>query len=85
MLHTTDFVILSAVLFILGAMGVLLRRNAILLFMSVELMLNAINARLDAFNINSTDINSRIALRRSNTPIAPRINNTALKITKSVV
>jgi NADH-quinone oxidoreductase subunit K len=43
MLHTTDFVFLSAVLFILGALGVMLRRNAILLFMSVELMLNASN------------------------------------------
>ena len=50
MLHTTDFVILSAVLFILGAMGVLLRRNAILLFMSVELMLNASNLNFVAFN-----------------------------------
>ncbi len=49
MLHTTDFVILSAILFILGAMGVLLRRNAILLFMSVELMLNASNLALVAF------------------------------------
>jgi NADH-quinone oxidoreductase subunit K len=49
MLHTTDFVILSAVLFILGTMGVLLRRNAILLFMSVELMLNASNLALVAF------------------------------------
>jgi NADH-quinone oxidoreductase subunit K len=49
MLHTTDFVILSAVLFVLGAMGVLLRRNAILLFMSVELMLNASNLALVAF------------------------------------
>ena len=49
MLHTTDFVILSAVLFVLGAMGVLLRRNAFLLFMSVELMLNASNLALVAF------------------------------------
>ena len=49
MLHTTDFVLLSAVLFILGAMGVLLRKNAILLFMSVELMLNASNLALVAF------------------------------------
>ncbi len=43
------YVILSAVLFILGAMGVLLRRNAILVFMSVELMLNAANLALVAF------------------------------------
>jgi NADH-quinone oxidoreductase subunit K len=43
------FVLLSAVLFMLGAMGVLLRRNAILIFMSVELMLNAGNVALVAF------------------------------------
>ena len=43
------FVLLSAVLFMLGAMGVLLRRNAILIFMSVELMLNASNLALAAF------------------------------------
>jgi NADH-quinone oxidoreductase subunit K len=49
MLHTTDFVFLSAVLFIMGALGVMLRRNAILLFMSVELMLNASNLALVAF------------------------------------
>lgn len=49
MVQTEAFVMLSAVLFILGAMGVLLRRNAILLFMSVELMLNAANLALVAF------------------------------------
>lgn len=49
MLQIEWFVMLSAVLFILGAMGVLLRRNAILLFMSVELMLNAGNLALVAF------------------------------------
>lgn len=43
------YVILSAILFIMGAMGVLLRRNAILIFMSVELMLNASNLALAAF------------------------------------
>lgn len=43
------YVLLSAILFIMGAMGVLLRRNAILVFMSVELMLNAGNLALAAF------------------------------------
>ena len=43
------FVLLSSILFIMGAMGVLLRRNAILIFMSVELMLNAANLALAAF------------------------------------
>ncbi|GIL11715.1 MAG: NADH-quinone oxidoreductase subunit NuoK [Chloroflexi bacterium] len=49
MVQIEAYVILSAVLFILGAMGVLLRRNAILVFMSVELMLNAANLALVAF------------------------------------
>lgn len=43
------FVMLAVVLFVLGVMGVLLRRNAILIFMSVELMLNAANLALVAF------------------------------------
>ncbi len=46
---TELYVVLSAVLFVMGAMGVLLRRNAILVFMSVELMLNAGNLALVAF------------------------------------
>jgi len=40
---------LSAVLFTLGAMGVLIRRNAIVIFMSVELMLNSANLAFVAF------------------------------------
>jgi NADH-quinone oxidoreductase subunit K len=43
------FVILSAVLFIMGVLGVLIRRNAIMIFMSVELMLNSANLALVAF------------------------------------
>ena len=41
---------LSAILFTLGVAGVLLRRNAIILFMCIELMLNAVNLSLVAFN-----------------------------------
>jgi len=40
---------LSAILFSLGALGVLIRRNAIIIFMSVELMLNAANLLFVAF------------------------------------
>jgi NADH-quinone oxidoreductase subunit K len=40
---------LSAILFTIGAMGVLIRRNAIVIFMSVELMLNAANLAFVAF------------------------------------
>jgi len=49
MVQTEAYVILSLVLFVLGTMGVLLRRNAILVFMSVELMLNSANLALAAF------------------------------------
>ncbi|MBC8098559.1 MAG: NADH-quinone oxidoreductase subunit NuoK [Armatimonadetes bacterium] len=49
MVQTEAFVILSAVLFTLGMLGVLLKRNAILVFMSIELMLNASNLALVAF------------------------------------
>lgn len=44
------FVVLSAVLFVMGVLGVLVRRNAIMIFMSVELMLNAANLALVAFS-----------------------------------
>jgi NADH-quinone oxidoreductase subunit K len=43
MVPTSYYVALSAVLFTLGVAGVLIRRNAIIIFMSVELMLNAAN------------------------------------------
>jgi NADH-quinone oxidoreductase subunit K len=43
------YLILSAALFIIGIVGVLLRRNAIVIFMSVELMLNAVNLTFIAF------------------------------------
>lgn len=43
------YVALSAILFTIGAMGVLVRRNPLVIFMSVELMLNAANLALVAF------------------------------------
>ncbi|MFZ4826030.1 MAG: NADH-quinone oxidoreductase subunit NuoK [Phototrophicaceae bacterium] len=49
MVQTEAFVMLSAVLFVMGTLGVLVRRNAILVFMSVELMLNAANLSFVAF------------------------------------
>jgi NADH-quinone oxidoreductase subunit K len=49
MLPVAYYVGLSAVLFTIGAMGVLIRRNAIVIFMSVELMLNAANLAFVAF------------------------------------
>ncbi len=44
------YIILSAILFTIGVTGVLIRRNALIIFMSIELMLNAANLALVAFN-----------------------------------
>lgn len=44
-----NYVILAGVLFTIGAVGVLVRRNAIVVFMSIELMLNAANLAFVAF------------------------------------
>jgi NADH-quinone oxidoreductase subunit K len=49
MVPTTYYIGLSAILFTLGVAGVLLRRNAIVIFMSVELMLNSANLAFVAF------------------------------------
>jgi NADH-quinone oxidoreductase subunit K len=60
MIQTEWFVMLSMVLFVLGTMGDLLRRNAILVFMSVELMLNAANLALVAFAHQWNQVNGHI-------------------------
>jgi len=44
------FLVLSAILFAIGVIGVLTRRNAIIVFMCVELMLNSVNLTLIAFS-----------------------------------
>jgi NADH-quinone oxidoreductase subunit K len=57
MIGVTHYIILSAVLFSIGVVGVLTRRNALIIFMSVELMLNACNLAFVAFArfMNSMD------------------------------
>jgi NADH-quinone oxidoreductase subunit K len=51
----TGYLLLAAALFTIGAIGVLIRRNAIVVFMCVELMLNAANLTLVTFSrINGT-------------------------------
>jgi NADH-quinone oxidoreductase subunit K len=49
------YVLLSAVLFTIGVLGVLFRRNAIIIFMCIELMLNAVNLLLVAFSSYRND------------------------------
>ncbi|MBX3084452.1 MAG: NADH-quinone oxidoreductase subunit NuoK [Anaerolineae bacterium] len=55
-----NFVLLSAVLFIMGVLGVLVRRNAIMIFMSVELMLNSANLALVAFARQWGDVGGQL-------------------------
>ena len=50
MIPITHYIILSALLFGIGAIGVLISRNLIVMFMSIELMLNAANLSLVAFS-----------------------------------
>ena len=45
-----DYLIVSAILFTIGVVGVLVRRNPLIIFMSIELMLNAVNLSFVAFS-----------------------------------
>ena len=47
---TTEALILSAFLFVIGTFGVLVRRNVIIMFLAIELMLNAVNLSFVAFS-----------------------------------
>ncbi len=60
MLPVEYYVGLSAILFTIGAMGVLIRRNAIVIFMSVELMLNAANLAFVAFARAYQEVNGQL-------------------------
>jgi len=60
-MSTTPFLVLSALLFSTGAVGVLVRRNAIVVFMCVELMLNASNLVFVAFARQTGNLDGQIA------------------------
>jgi NADH-quinone oxidoreductase subunit K len=50
MMELNYYLLLSALLFTIGVIGVLVRRNAIIIFMCIELMLNSVNLTLVAFS-----------------------------------
>lgn len=54
------YILLSAILFSIGVMGVLIRRNAIIIFMCIELMLNSVNLLLAAFSAYSGDASGQV-------------------------
>jgi len=55
MVPIQSYLALSAILFVIGAAGVLARRNGIIVFMSIELMLNSVNLTLVAFSAHLGD------------------------------
>ncbi len=60
MIPLSWYIGLSAVIFIIGLIGFLVRRNLIIMFMSIELMLNSINISLVAFSHYLQDIKGQI-------------------------
>lgn len=55
-----NYIYLSAVLFCIGIFGVLYRRNAIIMFMSIEIMLNAVNLLFVAFSTYHQDAQGQV-------------------------
>lgn len=58
----THYLVLSAFLFCIGLVGVLVRRNAIVILMSIELMLNAVNITFVAFGYYNSNLNGFIVV-----------------------
>jgi NADH-quinone oxidoreductase subunit K len=59
---TTYYLVLAAVLFAIGATGLLVRRNPLVMFMCIELMLNAVNLTFVAFAIRFGNIDGQTAV-----------------------
>ena len=59
-MNPTYYLVLSAALFAIGAIGVLVRRNAIVVFMCVELMLNAVNLTFVTFSRMNGNLDGQI-------------------------
>jgi NADH-quinone oxidoreductase subunit K len=58
--NISNYLVLAAVLFTIGAVGVLVRRNAIVVFMCVELMLNSVNLTLVTFARTTGTVDGQI-------------------------
>jgi NADH-quinone oxidoreductase subunit K len=54
------YLVLSALLFVIGAVGVLVRRNVLIIFMSVEMMLNAVNLTFVALALHFQQLNGQV-------------------------
>ena len=60
MVPTEYYLLLSAVMFSIGALGVVFRRNVLIIFMCVEMMLNAVNLTFAALALHFLDLNGQI-------------------------
>ena len=60
MVPSSYYLVLSAILFTLGAVGVLIRRNALVMFMSVEMMLNAANLILITYSRSLGNLDGQV-------------------------
>jgi NADH-quinone oxidoreductase subunit K len=56
------YMTVAAVLFFIGALGMLVRRNALVMFMCIELMLNAVNLTLISAGRAMNDLNGQVAV-----------------------
>lgn len=56
---TLSYLVVAALLFVMGTVGVMVRRNPLIMFMCIELMLNAVNLSLVALARELTDINGQ--------------------------
>jgi len=54
------YILLCTIVFSIGVIGVLIRRNAIVIFMSIELMLNSVNLQLTAFSVYRGDATGQV-------------------------
>jgi NAD(P)H-quinone oxidoreductase subunit 4L len=59
-MYAANFLLLSAVLFSIGVFGVIARRNAVMVLMSVELVLNSVNLNLIAFALMNNTIDGHV-------------------------
>ena len=57
---TTHYLVLSAILFAIGVVGIITRRNLIVVLMSIELVLNSVNLNLVAFSYQFSDLTGQI-------------------------
>lgn len=60
MVDTTHYLVLSTIVFTIGVVGVLTRRNVIIILMSIELMLNSVNLNLIAFADRLQDLSGQV-------------------------